>query len=124
MTTWLIRRLIPALFVVLAMSVIVFIGVHVIGNPVDILISPEADQAERVRIIAGSEETRHHLLIFGTQDRTGCVDQSTAPCQQGPQRVQHLRLYGDQVGDVGRATVQADVRLPTQDAACRARRVE
>src|SRR6478609_5017402 len=52
MTTWLIRRLIQALFVVLAMSVIVFIGVHVIGNPVDILISPEADQAERVRIIA------------------------------------------------------------------------
>jgi peptide/nickel transport system permease protein len=52
MTTWLIRRLIQALFVVLAMSVIVFIGVHVIGNPVDILISPEADQAERLRIIA------------------------------------------------------------------------
>ena len=52
MTTWLIRRLIQALFVILAMSVIVFIGVHVIGNPVDILISPEADQAERARIIA------------------------------------------------------------------------
>jgi peptide/nickel transport system permease protein len=52
MTTWLIRRLIQALFVVLAMSVIVFVGVHVIGNPVDILISPEADQAERARIIA------------------------------------------------------------------------
>ena len=51
MTTWLIRRLIQALFVLLAMSVIVFIGVHVIGNPVDILISPEADQAERARII-------------------------------------------------------------------------
>lgn len=34
------------------MTVIVFIGVHVIGNPVDILISPEADQAERARVIA------------------------------------------------------------------------
>src|ERR1700722_14566167 len=52
MTTWLIRRLIQALFVVLTMTVIVFIGVHVIGNPVDILISPEADQAERARVIA------------------------------------------------------------------------
>jgi peptide/nickel transport system permease protein len=52
MVTWLIRRLIQAGFVVLAMTVIVFIGVHVIGNPVDILISPEADQAERARIIA------------------------------------------------------------------------
>ena len=34
------------------MTAIVFVGVHVIGNPVDILISPEADQAERARIIA------------------------------------------------------------------------
>jgi peptide/nickel transport system permease protein len=52
MATWLVRRLIQAMFVVLAMTVIVFIGVHVIGNPVDILISPEADQAERAKIIA------------------------------------------------------------------------
>jgi peptide/nickel transport system permease protein len=51
MITWTIRRLIQACFVVLAMTVIVFVGVHVIGNPVDILISPEADQAERARII-------------------------------------------------------------------------
>ena len=36
----------------LAMTIIVFIGVHVIGNPMDILISPEADQAERARAIA------------------------------------------------------------------------
>ena len=52
MITWLLRRLIQALFVVLAMTVIVFIGLHVIGNPIDILISPEADQAERTRAIA------------------------------------------------------------------------
>ena len=51
MITWTLRRLIQALFVVLAMTVIVFAGVHIIGNPVDILISPEADQAERARII-------------------------------------------------------------------------
>jgi peptide/nickel transport system permease protein len=52
MTTWLLRRLIQAMFVVLVMTVIVFLGVHVIGNPVDILISPQADQAERARAIA------------------------------------------------------------------------
>ncbi len=52
MLTWIVRRLFQAFFVVVAMTVIVFIGVHVIGNPVDILISPEADQAERARIIA------------------------------------------------------------------------
>jgi peptide/nickel transport system permease protein len=52
MFTWLLRRLFQSFFVVVAMTVIVFIGVHIIGNPVDILISPEADQAERARIIA------------------------------------------------------------------------
>ncbi|MGE0416826.1 MAG: ABC transporter permease [Acetobacteraceae bacterium] len=52
MFTWLVRRLFQAFFVVVAMTIIVFIGVHIIGNPVDILISPEADQAERARIIA------------------------------------------------------------------------
>jgi peptide/nickel transport system permease protein len=52
MTTWLIRRLIQATLVVLVMTVIVFLGLHVIGNPVDILISPQADQAERARAIA------------------------------------------------------------------------
>src|SRR5690606_12487985 len=34
-----------------AMSIIVFIGVNVIGNPVDILIPPDASQAERLRAI-------------------------------------------------------------------------
>jgi peptide/nickel transport system permease protein len=52
MITWIIRRLFQACFVVLAMTIIVFVGVHVIGNPVDILISPDADQAERARVIA------------------------------------------------------------------------
>ncbi|MGI4953066.1 MAG: ABC transporter permease [Janthinobacterium lividum] len=52
MATWLLRRLVQAVFVVLAMTVIVFIGVNVIGNPIDILISPEADAAERARAIA------------------------------------------------------------------------
>ena len=52
MATWLMRRLIQAVFVVLAMTVIVFVGVNVIGNPIDILISPEANAAERARAIA------------------------------------------------------------------------
>jgi peptide/nickel transport system permease protein len=40
------------MFVVLAMTVNVFIGVNVIGDPVEILIPPDADQAERLRVIA------------------------------------------------------------------------
>ena len=51
MTVYLVRRLIQALFVVLAMSLIVFVGVYAIGDPVEILISPDADQIERERAI-------------------------------------------------------------------------
>ena len=52
MTTWLLRRLVQAAFVVLAMTVIVFIGVSVIGDPIEIMIAPDADAAERARAIA------------------------------------------------------------------------
>ncbi len=39
------------MLVMLAMSVIVFVGVYAIGDPVEILISPDADQMERERAI-------------------------------------------------------------------------
>jgi peptide/nickel transport system permease protein len=51
MTSYLLRRLVQAAGVVLAMSVIVFIGVYAIGDPVEILVSPDADQFERERAI-------------------------------------------------------------------------
>ncbi|MGV0819820.1 ABC transporter permease [Martelella sp. AMO21009] len=51
MALWLGRRFFQAALVILAMTVIVFIGVNVIGNPVDILIPPDATQAERLRLI-------------------------------------------------------------------------
>ncbi len=52
MTTWFIRRMIQAVIVMLVMTVIVFVGVFGIGDPIEILISPDADQAERARAIA------------------------------------------------------------------------
>ncbi len=52
MTGWLLRRLAQAVLVVLLMTVIVFVGLHAIGNPVDILIGQDVDQIERARIIA------------------------------------------------------------------------
>ena len=51
MFTYLIRRSMQALLVMLVMSAIVFVGVYAIGNPVDILINPQADQQERDRAI-------------------------------------------------------------------------
>jgi peptide/nickel transport system permease protein len=51
MTVFLLRRLLQAAGVVLAMTLLVFLGVFAIGDPVEILISPEADQFERERAI-------------------------------------------------------------------------
>ena len=52
MLVFVIRRSIQAVFVLFIMSVLVFIGVYAIGNPIDILINPLADQQERERAIA------------------------------------------------------------------------
>jgi peptide/nickel transport system permease protein len=52
MSVYMLRRLLQAVAVVFAMSLIVFIGVYAIGDPVEILISPDADQIERERAIA------------------------------------------------------------------------
>ena len=52
MTVWLVRRVFQAAFVVLLMTLIVFVGLHAIGNPIDILIGQDVDQVDRARIIA------------------------------------------------------------------------
>jgi peptide/nickel transport system permease protein len=52
MLNHLLRRLAGSLAALVAMSLLVFAGVYAIGNPVDILINPQADQAEIARTIA------------------------------------------------------------------------
>lgn len=47
MLVLLIRRLTQSIAVLFVMAALVFAGVFAIGDPVDVLISPEADQAER-----------------------------------------------------------------------------
>ncbi|MEN0040843.1 MAG: ABC transporter permease [Pseudomonadota bacterium] len=46
MTVFIIRRLMQAILVVFLMSVIVFFGVNIVGDPVYMLVSPDADQAD------------------------------------------------------------------------------
>ncbi len=46
MSAFVIRRLMQSIAVVLVMSLIVFFGVNIVGDPVDMLINPEADQAD------------------------------------------------------------------------------
>jgi peptide/nickel transport system permease protein len=52
MLVFILRRSLQALLVLFVMSLLVFAGVYAIGNPVDILINPVADQLERERAIA------------------------------------------------------------------------
>lgn len=51
-SVWLIKRLAQAVIVLAVMSVIVFLGLHLIGNPADILLAPDATQADREELIA------------------------------------------------------------------------
>ena len=44
MTVFIIRRILQSSVIVFTMTVLVFFGVNVIGNPVDILINPDCDQ--------------------------------------------------------------------------------
>jgi peptide/nickel transport system permease protein len=46
MLVYLVRRLMQSALVLFVMSLLVFAGVFAIGNPIDILINPQADQAE------------------------------------------------------------------------------
>jgi peptide/nickel transport system permease protein len=52
MLVFIIRRSLQSVVVLFAMSLLVFVGVYAVGNPVDILINPQADQIERERSIA------------------------------------------------------------------------
>ena len=52
MLVFILRRLTQSALALLIMSVLVFVGVFAIGNPVDILINPQADQAEIARATA------------------------------------------------------------------------
>jgi peptide/nickel transport system permease protein len=51
MTVFIIRRLMQSGLVLLLMSLIVFFGVFAIGDPIEIFIAADADQAERERAI-------------------------------------------------------------------------
>jgi len=52
MILYVVRRLAQSALVLFVMSALVFAGVYAIGNPVDILINPQADQAEIERATA------------------------------------------------------------------------
>ena len=46
MTVFIIRRLLQAILVVWAMSFLVFSGVNLVGDPVEMMVNDEADQGQ------------------------------------------------------------------------------
>jgi len=50
-TVFIVRRLLQAFLVVWAMSFLVFVGVNLVGDPVEMMVNDEADQEERERVI-------------------------------------------------------------------------
>lgn len=79
MLVYLLRRLGQSVFVIAAMAVLVFLGVYAIGNPIDILINPEADQNERAAAIARlglDKPLWEQFLIFVTNALQGDLGRS------------------------------------------------
>ena len=52
MLAYAIRRFGQSLLVLVVMSFLVFIGVYAIGNPIELLVNPQADEIERARATA------------------------------------------------------------------------
>lgn len=52
MLVYILRRVLQSALVLVLMSMIVFAGVFAIGNPADLLVSEDADQLERARVVA------------------------------------------------------------------------
>ena len=81
MPRYLALRLLQALAALLAMSAIVFVAVYAIGNPVEILVSPQADQKDIARAVAALGLDRplpEQYLRFLAHAATGDLGRSFA----------------------------------------------
>lgn len=81
MLAYLIRRLVAAAVLLFVMSLLVFIGVYAIGNPVDVLISPEATQIEIEKVTAAlglDKPLWQQYLIFVQRALEGDLGRSFA----------------------------------------------
>ncbi|HEU4646673.1 MAG TPA: ABC transporter permease [Burkholderiales bacterium] len=65
MTVYVLRRLTQALLVLFVTSGLVFGGLYLVGDPVEILVNPQADQEERARTAAALGLDRPALEQYG-----------------------------------------------------------
>jgi peptide/nickel transport system permease protein len=66
MLAFALRRFGQSLFVLVVMSFLVFLGVYAIGNPIELLVNPQADEIERARATAALGLDKPMLEQFGT----------------------------------------------------------
>src|SRR6195256_1351642 len=81
MLSHIVRRVLQSFGVLAAMSLAVFAGVYAVGNPVDILVNPQADQNEIARATAALGLDRPLLeqyFIFIERAATGDLGRSFA----------------------------------------------
>ncbi len=70
MLAFIIRRLLQAILVMLVMSALVFVGIFMVGDPVSMLASPEATEADRAAISASlglDQPLWRQYLVFMSQ---------------------------------------------------------
>ena len=65
MTVFIIRRLMQSAIVVFVMSFLVFGGVNIVGDPVEMMVSDEADQEERERVIKSMGLDKPWYIQYG-----------------------------------------------------------
>jgi peptide/nickel transport system permease protein len=65
MAAYALRRLGQSLFVLALMSLLVFVGVYAIGNPIELLVNPEADDVERARAAQALGLDKPLLVQYG-----------------------------------------------------------
>ncbi|MHC4997390.1 MAG: ABC transporter permease, partial [Planctomycetota bacterium] len=81
MLVFITRRLLQSVLVVLVMAVLVFLGVFVIGDPVMVLIDPQADQIEIARATAAlglDKPMWEQFLVFLNNAMAGDLGRSFA----------------------------------------------
>ena len=81
MLSQLAQRLAHSLLALVVMSLLVFAGVYAIGNPIDILVNPQADQSEIARATAALGLDRplaEQYLLFLKDAATGDLGKSFA----------------------------------------------
>ena len=81
MIAFIVRRVWESCFVLLLMSLLVFVGIYAIGNPVDLLMAPDATQAERIATAAAFGLDRpmwEQYLLFLRNAASGDLGRSFA----------------------------------------------